>query len=409
MPIPLKPPGGDKTLPAAIFLIGGIFCLIWGAPKTNPYLLGLGVIFLICGAGLWMDQQWGRWFTIVALVLFSIVSGVMMFTKGFTWIRLGSVLAPIWTAWQVWKDFAPTQDGEDEPDEEKRPLISLVLLLREARYLEAGILANIISSAWSETYTAGDETEEESERFVVGDSPTFIIQSPRALFMLHNFSRPYFDDVEAAAKAIKELRLRKAIEDHTAWISVDLIAVHDKSAAPDSMYPWIARLIAELAGPHCTAIYQPEAKRINVWDESLEEKLRGPNPLQDFVLPAHPPVIPIEDDDPRLQAAVAEARSRWPEFVEAFKTRSGDKFAIKAPLRVEEHTEYIWIEVTGLEPEYIHGTIGNEPVALEGMKLGDQVEVPVKDLNDWMFVREAKAIGLFTIKVIDEAQKRPNA
>ena len=107
-----------------------------------------------------------------------------------------------------------------------------------------------------------------------------------------------------------------------------------------------------------------------------------------------------------MQAAVAEAKARWPQFVEAFKKREGENFCIKAPVTRNGETEFIWIEVTGLEPEFIHGKLGNQPVALENLQLGDPIEVPLADLNDWAFVRQKKLIGLFTANVVRETQKQ---
>jgi hypothetical protein len=40
----------------------------------------------------------------------------------------------------------------------------------------------------------------------------------------------------------------------------------------------------------------------------------------------------------------------------------------------------------GLKPEYIHGTLANNPVDLGDLKLDDRVEVQLKYLNDWAFM-----------------------
>jgi uncharacterized protein YegJ (DUF2314 family) len=39
------------------------------------------------------------------------------------------------------------------------------------------------------------------------------------------------------------------------------------------------------------------------------------------------------------------------------------------------------------------------------MKLGDRVEVPIKDLNDWLYFRDGKPQGLFTVKVLQQIEK----
>src|SRR5256885_1284114 len=191
MPIRWQGPGGDQTINAGLLLLGAVVCFVWGVPRLHPYLIGLGVIFAICGSGLWFGQPWARWFTVFALLLFSGYSGVLLATKGFDWVRLGALICGIWTAWQTWSDFSPDKNAEQqeeederENEEEKRPLISLALLLREPRYLDSSILSQIVSAAWGETYGHGEDGHEnESSRFVVGESPLFLIQSPRAMFM----------------------------------------------------------------------------------------------------------------------------------------------------------------------------------------------------------------------------------
>jgi len=385
-----------------VVIIAGIISAARAFQHGSMVFTLLGLLFLVCGIGLWFNQQWARWATIILALLLAAQAGVLLVTKGPNLLRVGIILAALSGSWQIWKEFSPEQIAEVKGT--KRPLISFVLLLSEPRYLEKAILAQILSAAWGGDYSS--EESEKTGRFVVGQSPLFMINSPEGFFMLNNFSRPYFDESpETVAAEVQELRLRKAIEDHKAWLSVDLMQPANPEANPQSTYPQIAKLIAELAGADCLAIYHPESHKINVWDSSLEEKLRGPNPLQDFASPAFVPVTAVGPEDPRMEAATAEARRRWPEFVAAFNRQDGTLFSIKAPVTVDDSTEFIWIQVTGLEPEYIHGTLGNEPVELGGLKMGDPIEIPLGDLNDWAFIRNGEPVGLFTTKAIAEINK----
>jgi uncharacterized protein YegJ (DUF2314 family) len=416
MALKLRPPGGERTWIAIAFMALGSYVgvnsilrpsLIFGIPAA---------LLLIFGVGLWFKQQWARWGAIAVQAFLAGYWIYSLFSKGWNWMDAGCFIGSGYFIWCLWKHFSPARmaaedspppDSEAESDEDKKPMISLVLFLREPRYLEAPVLAQIVSAAWGGEYSSGESEEDESQRFVVGESPLFAVQSPEAFYVVHNFDRQYFDDTAAAAEDTNELRLRKAIEDHQAWLAVDLISLHDENAAPESVYPHIAKLIAELAGDDCLAIYQPETNKINVWDAALEEKLRGPNALEEFAVPTHLPVIRVDDDDPRMLAAVTEARKRWPEFVTAFKQRAGQNFAVKAPVTVGDNTEFIWISVDGLEPEYVHGTLDNDPVDLGDLKHGSRVEVAVKDLNDWAFLQNDEPVGLFTVKVLAEIQSRP--
>jgi uncharacterized protein YegJ (DUF2314 family) len=399
MSISLRAPGGDKTWIATAVIIAGLILVYSGFRNAQWLNVTLAGLVVVGAAGLWFNKQWARWLVIVLFLYYAGFLAVLLVIHPFKWIGLLGICMALYSVWIVWKDFAPGK----EDDSEDNPMISLVLLLREPRYLESVVLKQIVSAAWGGDYC---KSEDEAEEFVVGESPLFLIHSKDGIFTVNNFDQGYFSDLPAVLEDVHELRLRKALEEHKAWLSVDLMKGLGETSAPETYYPKIARLIAELGGPDCLAIFHPHSGKINVWNAELEEKLRGPNPLEEFSIPTNVPVVHIEDDDPRMLAAVEEARARWPEFVEAFKARAGENFAIKAPITVEDSTEFIWIEVDGLEPEYIHGKLANDPVDLGDLKLGDRVEVPLKDLNDWAFFRDEKPFGLFTVKVLTEARKK---
>src|SRR5258708_28860768 len=107
-------------------------------------------------------------------------------------------------------------------------------------------------------------------------------------------------------------------------------------------------------------------------DEEIREALRSDDPLQSFRETVNPPLINVKEDDPGMKAAVDEARKRWPEFVDAFVNRKKDQlFSIKAPVTDGRHTEYIWVMVEEIDGDIINGDLGNNPVDLDFMKLGD--------------------------------------
>ncbi|MEW6304265.1 MAG: DUF2314 domain-containing protein [Verrucomicrobiota bacterium] len=408
----LRPPGGDRTWYALMYFIGGLwFVSGWVRHAGFRWEVGVfGVISAIVAAGMWFRCRWADFGGVGVAAFMALYMIAILLGEPSLWNAL-LVFGCGWILWDMWKlchnqgveSDEPT--GEDGEKGESEPMISLVLFLKEPRYLECAVLANILESAWQTKFITSEGEKEGTQNYVVGESPMFIVGTREAMFLIHNHPRQYFDDTETVVEELREARMRKAVAEHQAWLSVDLLRPLDESRAPESFYPQIARLVAELAGPDCLGLFQPHTSRFNPWDESLAEKLRGAAPLSAVSEYSDAPVIAVKDDDPRMVAAVAEARQRWPEFVEAFRQRTeGQHFSIKAPITRGENTEFIWVKVFGLEPEYIHGHLGNNPVNLDGMKLGDQVEVPLKDLTDWVFIRDAKPVGLFTPKVIDQVQ-----
>lgn len=320
---------------------------------------------------------------------------------GFSAARFVVLIIGAVGAWLAWRRLAPPPSS---------PMISLVMLLKQPRYLEDRVLAEVLKSAWDLPFETGGESggpaEGNAKPFVVGESPLFMVNTGDAMFVIHNHERTYFDEPDKVVEGIPNLRLRKIITDHQAWLSVDCMWTKDDVRA--AQYPRIARAIAELADDSVLGLFQPEDSRLIPWDEGLEGRLRKATDLSEVFKSDLLPVVSVSDDDPRMIAAVAEARRRWPEFVAAFKVRQpGGVFSVKAPVTREDNREFIWLDVIGLEPEYIHGNLANDPVDLGGLKLGDQVEVPLSDLNDWAYApREGdEPVGLFTVKVLTDAYK----
>lgn len=121
------------------------------------------------------------------------------------------------------------------------------------------------------------------------------------------------------------------------------------------------------------------------------------------------PVIGVPDGDV-IENAIAEARRRWPEFVAIFKKREPDdeRFIVKAPFIGEDgQVEHMWLQVFGLEPEYVHGHLVNHPMHTKKLQRASQVEVAVAELSDWVCPdAEGNPLGNFTQQAISQAAKQ---
>lgn len=295
---------------------------------------------------------------------------------------------------------SPTSDRPDtRPD---GPPIAFVLLLRQPRDLDADELAQIASAAFDEPISADPDA---TDRFIAGSEPSFVLKLGERFFLINVFPRPYMDDRETAARSVGELRLRKAVREHEAWLSVDLLGDCTERDLP-AVYRVIGKLTAALADDDCLAIYAPATGQLNAFDEDVVRQLRGDRPLALFESPTHPPVVPVSGDDPRLRAAVTKARRRWDEFVSAFEERRPDQtFSVKARIGDEETSEFMWVSVTGLENGWIYGRLDNDPVELTHIRCGDRVRVAVKELNDWLYTDGERMAGGFTIEVLRKIQE----
>jgi len=419
MPFSFRTPGGDRTFDALLVLFwGGFLCWIgfgfWSHAELGLagwLLLTVGIPLVACSVLLWFRRGWARWPAGILLGLLAAAQVWGLYQHGIGFTRVAVLLGLAWTAVDVFRHFSPAALGhsaDSAAGETPRPMISLALLLRRPRYLDASALARYCEAAWGGSYRVlsdGGEPrppEPDAEpRWVTGRAPLLLVGSPDGVFVVHNHDRPYFDSGSDPTAGTVDLRLRQVLRENRAWIAVDLMSPTDESVPRESLYPPVARLIAELAGPDCQAIFRPETEQFNYWDDTLEERLRGPDALSLFGDPTKLPVIEVDDDDPRMLAAVEEARSRWPEFVEAFEARAGEHFSVKAPVEGGGNKEFIWIAVDTVEDGRVNGRLGNDPVDLGDLKEGSPVSVPVVEINDWVFLREGQPHGLFTPKVLE--------
>jgi hypothetical protein len=175
-----------------------------------------------------------------------------------------------------------------------------------------------------------------------GKATSFVLKTTDGMYMICNFALPYVQDPVEFADTVMDGRLRKAILAHTAWISVDAMGVEDvdsKAAA----YRDIGKMIAQLAGPDCLAVYCPELERCNEYDEQLLETLRSDDPLSLFDEPTFAPVLGVHADDQKMIEAVAEARRRWPVFVDAFRDNIDKKtpYLVKAEFKQGDNSEFM--------------------------------------------------------------------
>ncbi|HET6882003.1 MAG TPA: DUF2314 domain-containing protein, partial [Pirellulales bacterium] len=246
----------------------------------------------------------------------------------------------------------------------------------------------------------------ESSAFVVGELPNLVAMCNGMFFSILSVSAPYLNDADAA-KSTKNLRVRQPLLEHRAWLSVDVIGCGDDRESIAKAYCYIGKLHAELLDDNCLAFFHPATGRIYSIDSGVEEKLCADDPLAALEENALAPVIEVSDDDPRMQAAVTEARRRWPEFVAAWESRGdNDSFAVKGAISDGENTEYMWLIVTAIENDIAYGRIDNDPLNVRGVKPGDVRRVAGAGICDWLYFEDGTMQGGFSIEALRDIQSR---
>ena len=356
---------------------------------------------------------------LLALVVRLIVSGLS------AWGVAGLIIAVVWFALEFVKWLLPPGPREKSdrnsasraPIETSENLISLVFFLDEARQADTSSIRNCVSNALGIKFELGNP---DAEFFVMPFSPPvtgrakedeiqhFMVKIPAGLFAVLVSNRPYIENPKGFAKdAIRDKRLRNAVEKHVAWISVDLMEDKVEQARIGKAYRVIGKILASMGGPDCLAIYCPELQRCNEFDPGLLETLCGEDPVSLFNEPTFEPVIEISDNNPKMAAAVKEAVARWPEFVAAYEKASfeqKERFIAKAEFREGRKSEYMWVTVLDITQETVSGILMNDPHELLNFHRGAAVSFGISRLNDWIYpAPDSGHIGGFTLDVLADS------
>jgi uncharacterized protein YegJ (DUF2314 family) len=321
----------------------------------------------------------------------SVIAGSLL-----TWACVASFLVAV-CASHAAADDRPAAQAPGEPK-----MISIVFLLKEPRKLDEASLRTTAAKAYGKPFG----TQPSDPNFVAKfKEPMYGIRIDGVQLGLINVDRPYIDDREAAAKRIPEQRLKEAVLTHKAWLSIDGFG-EIKEADREQAYRLIGKFMAELAGDDVLALYLPESGKL-VWNSpDVQKKLKGEHPLEAFDW--DDPIIDVPDDDPAMKAAVAKARETFPQFATAFaKPKPGQHFSAKGHFGKPGDGEYMWITVTSIEKDVIRGKLDNMPARAKDLHVGDNVEIKVAELNDWLIAESDRKTltGGYTIEVLRKTVK----
>ena len=115
-----------------------------------------------------------------------------------------------------------------------------------------------------------------------------------------------------------------------------------------------------------------------------------------------PDVYGVVENNTQMNAAMEKARQSVDTFIKALQNPGAAQtfFSIKAKFTDGDEVEHIWLENVTYDGKKFQGKIGNEPLHIRNISLGDEVSVMPKDISDWMFVENGKLVGGFTLRVL---------
>lgn len=117
-----------------------------------------------------------------------------------------------------------------------------------------------------------------------------------------------------------------------------------------------------------------------------------------------PDIYNIGSNDIGMNTAIETAKQSLDSFDNAIKKNSRvfTYFGLKKKFEEGENIEHIWIgNIEFNNGKYI-GTVDNLPEKIKSVKVGDTVIIDRNDISDWMYVKNSKLHGGYTIRLLRE-------
>lgn len=103
-------------------------------------------------------------------------------------------------------------------------------------------------------------------------------------------------------------------------------------------------------------------------------------------------------DEQEMEAAIARARAEADSFLRELSHPTGTNHAVKAAIVDAGKTEHFWLTEASFADGTFAGTINNEPGIVGNVKMGQRWTVKKEEISDWLFLRDGKMYGNYTLR-----------
>lgn len=113
-----------------------------------------------------------------------------------------------------------------------------------------------------------------------------------------------------------------------------------------------------------------------------------------------------EEGQQQMDAAIVCAQKEIDVFIAGLNNPKPSQtyFSVKKPFPYQDgdktNEEHIWLTDVTYADGVFSGRVGNDPVDVENIKLGDKVTVKKAEASDWMIIDGGKLVGGYTIRVL---------
>jgi uncharacterized protein YegJ (DUF2314 family) len=108
----------------------------------------------------------------------------------------------------------------------------------------------------------------------------------------------------------------------------------------------------------------------------------------------------VPNEHVAMREAVEKARKTVQKFIDALQhPASGETdFEVKKPFVQKNEIEHIWLSDVKFVGGRFQGKVDNLPEKIKGLKLGQLVSVNPDEISDWVYIKNGKLVGGYTIR-----------
>lgn len=130
------------------------------------------------------------------------------------------------------------------------------------------------------------------------------------------------------------------------------------------------------------------------------------------VLYAGNEVFDISAADPEMNKAIKKAQDTLSSFWIHYRKPGKDErdFMLKVKIEDGSGVEHFWCGNIQVKNGSVYGDLWNNPEIVKNVSYGETIKIDPGKISDWMYYREGRIVGGFTIRVLlkylDDAERK---
>ncbi|HPS57179.1 MAG TPA: DUF2314 domain-containing protein [Spirochaetota bacterium] len=110
----------------------------------------------------------------------------------------------------------------------------------------------------------------------------------------------------------------------------------------------------------------------------------------------------ISAADPEMNNAIRKAQGTLASFWKHYRKpgREEKDFMLKVKIEDGSGVEHFWCGNIQVKNGAVYGDLWNNPEVVKNVKYGDTIKIDPDKISDWVYYREGRIVGGYTIRVL---------